>query len=66
MFQPVEAYERSLFTQLMNIQERNRGRRLKGQEKLAHTLELCHTPIPAVCLQRTHCARLNKKGKGHG
>jgi len=49
MFQPIKARERSLFTQLMNIRERNRGRRLKGQEKLAHTLELCHTLIQSVC-----------------
>ncbi|AFP69601.1 hypothetical protein ECENHK_08620 [Enterobacter kobei] len=66
MFQPVNTPERSLFIQLMKIQERIRGRRLKGQEKLAHTLGLCHTVFPRVCYQRTHHARFNKKGKGHG
>ncbi|RDK15035.1 hypothetical protein CEJ32_08535 [Enterobacter sp. 9-2] len=44
-----KALERSLFIQQMNIRERNRGRRLKGQEKLAHTLALCHTIVRRVC-----------------
>jgi adenosyl cobinamide kinase/adenosyl cobinamide phosphate guanylyltransferase len=37
-------------SQQMNIQERNRGRRLKGQEKLAHTLDcvtLCVSVLSA-------------------
>ena len=66
MFQAIATRHRSLSRQLEDIQERNRWRRLKGQEKLAHTLGLCHTVFPRVCYQRTHHARFNKKGKGHG
>ena len=40
----------SLSSQLTSNKERNRGRRLKGQEKLAHTLELCHTVMQTLCV----------------
>ncbi|EFC57144.1 hypothetical protein ENTCAN_05657 [Enterobacter cancerogenus ATCC 35316] len=40
MFQTFLAGERSYFMQLRYIKERNRGRRLKGQEKVAHTHQL--------------------------
>jgi len=49
MFQVVNTCQRSLFTQLKRFQERNPGRRLKGQEKLAHTLQLCHILMQRVC-----------------
>lgn len=43
MFQAIATRQRSLSRQLEDIQERNRWRRLKGQENLAHTLVLCHS-----------------------
>ncbi|CZV72442.1 Uncharacterised protein [Enterobacter cloacae] len=49
MFQVVKRRERLLFSQLKRFQERNPGRRLKGQEKVAHTLPLCHTLMQRLC-----------------
>ncbi|MDR6401016.1 hypothetical protein J2807_002444 [Enterobacter ludwigii] len=49
MFQAIATRQRSLSRQLEYIQERNRWRRLKGQENLAHTLVLCHTVILRMC-----------------
>lgn len=50
MFQAIATRQRSLSRQLEDIQERNRWRRLKGQENLAHTLVLCHTVKQTMCV----------------
>ena len=66
MFQAIATRQRSLSRQLEDIQERNRWRRLKGQENLAHTLCVVSHSNTENVLMAAHYARLNKKGKGHG